>query len=219
MIRHAPDCRSTIRPILSLGLATVLILTSMPSVFAKADQRVVKSKSGELKHQARKPIRDEALPSLSTSAQGGSNKGMPPILPGSPQGEHRRPPTKAELETRVAKLELNTPGELELKEGQQVKLAAIPLDSNGNAIHGLAAEWESNNSGVVSISKNGEMVAVLAGQAVATVRAGTKTSVIRVTVVQRIARLNESPKKEQKSNRMVDAPARQSREALRAANK
>src|SRR5690348_6243906 len=53
-------------------------------------------------------------------------------------------PSKAERETKVAKLELNVAADVELKSRQRLQLSAIPVDADGNAIQGLTALWESS---------------------------------------------------------------------------
>jgi RHS repeat-associated protein len=63
-----------------------------------------------------------------------------------------------------------------------MQLAAVPLDINGNAIHGLAADWESDNPQVVSISNKGEAVAGIPGKAQITASAGSKQAQVKFTV-------------------------------------
>src|ERR1051325_4139515 len=74
-------------------------------------------------------------------------------------------PTKAEREAKVARLELNVASEIELKSRQLLQLSAIPLDTDGNAIQGLSAQWESSAKDVVFVRKNGEAVAGKTGGA------------------------------------------------------
>lgn len=63
-----------------------------------------------------------------------------------------------------------------------MQLAAVPLDIDGNAIHGLAADWESDNPQVVSISNKGEAVAGTPGKAQITASAGSKKAQVKLTV-------------------------------------
>lgn len=67
-----------------------------------------------------------------------------------------QPPTKAERATRVARLETNARGRLELEVGQLTMLVATPLDAEGNAVHGLVAEWQSSDPQVVWVTPDGE---------------------------------------------------------------
>ncbi len=94
------------------------------------------------------------------------------------------PPTKAERETRVAKLELNVGTEIELKSRQRLQLSAIPVDTEGNAIQGLAARWETSANDVVFVRQNGEVVGAKPGVATLRASAGSKQATIPVRVVE-----------------------------------
>src|ERR1051325_11480497 len=93
-------------------------------------------------------------------------------------------PTKAEREAKVARLELNVAPEIELKSRQLLQLSAIPLDTDGNAIQGLSAQWESSAKDVVFVRKNGEAVAGKTGAATLIAVAGNKQATIHVRVVE-----------------------------------
>src|ERR1051325_7925672 len=93
-------------------------------------------------------------------------------------------PTKAEREAKVARLELNVAPEIELKSRQRLQLSAIPLDTDGNAIQGLSAQWESSAKDVVFGRKNGEAGAGKTGAATLIAVAGNKQATIHVRVVE-----------------------------------
>lgn len=38
-------------------------------------------------------------------------------------------------------------------------LSAIPIDGEGETVHGLHAEWESSNREVIYVNKDGEAIA------------------------------------------------------------
>lgn len=61
----------------------------------------------------------------------------------------RRSESKSEKEARLARLELNATGNVVLQSQQPMWFTAIPFDSEGSAIHGLQAEWESSDRQVV----------------------------------------------------------------------
>jgi RHS repeat-associated protein len=92
------------------------------------------------------------------------------------------PPSKEERKAKVARIEVNPQGEIALQPQQPMILSAIPLDHDGNAVQGLAAEWESSNAEVVSITKDGQAIASKLGAARLTVSAGPKKETVRVTV-------------------------------------
>ena len=71
-----------------------------------------------------------------------------------------------------------------LQSGQPILFAAIPVDDENVTIQGLTANWESSNTGVVSVNENGEAVAGLPGTAILTVRAGKVKKHVRVTVFE-----------------------------------
>jgi hypothetical protein len=83
------------------------------------------------------------------------NKGMPPLPPRSPGISPPPPPSKADLEARVARLALNLDGDLNLLSGESKALMAVPIDAQGNAIHGLAATWDSLTLQAASITRQG----------------------------------------------------------------
>ena len=93
-------------------------------------------------------------------------------------------PTKAEREARVAKLELNVTSDIELKSRQRLQLSAIPVDTEGNAVQGLVARWESSAKDVVFVRKTGEVVGAKPGVATLKASAGSKQATVRVRVVE-----------------------------------
>ena len=93
-----------------------------------------------------------------------------------------RPHTRSEKESRLARLEINPSGNLFLQSHQPMWFTAIPFDSEGAAIHGLHAEWESSDRQVVFIKKTGQAVAGKPGSAILTSRAGSLSATVRVTV-------------------------------------
>jgi len=72
-----------------------------------------------------------------------------------------------------------------LEEGRPTQLAAIPVDSEGNAVHGLTAVWRAITPGAVSVSSTGEVIANATGVSVLQATVGANTATITVTVVAR----------------------------------
>ena len=94
-------------------------------------------------------------------------------------------PTKGEREARVAALVINPANEVTLQSRQPLMFTAIPLDQEGNTIHGLRSVWRSSDKQVIFIKHNGEAVAGKPGQATVMARLGSKMTGVRVTVVER----------------------------------
>jgi RHS repeat-associated protein len=140
--------------------------------------------------------------------QGGdAARGMPPKQPLPQKVEPPRPLSKGEREAKVARLEANVGDDLTLEAGQQVQLMAVPYDANGDAIHGLNAEWESENPEVASITKSGEATALSAGKAVLRASAGQKKIKIKLLVIP-------SPPKQGGNNETSSISHRPSRREL-----
>lgn len=93
-------------------------------------------------------------------------------------------PTKEELEARVAALEVNPANEVTIQSRQPLIFTAIPLDQEGNTIHGLRPVWRSSDKQVIFIKHNGEAVAGKPGQATVMARIGSKVTGVRVAVVE-----------------------------------
>jgi RHS repeat-associated protein len=130
-----------------------------------------------------KPWLDSLRPPRTKSTQNqGPNRGMPPSPTNAPGVRPREPHSKAEREAKVARLELNVSGDLILTSRQQMLLSAIPLDSDGNAIHGLFVTWETSDQSVVWVNKSGMMTAGNVGKAFITASAGQKKRNFKVTV-------------------------------------
>jgi RHS repeat-associated protein len=110
------------------------------------------------------------------------NHGMPRFNPPTLFAP-AQPLAKADREVKVASLQIKPEGDIVLQVEQPVELSAIPVDSGGNAIQGLVAEWESSNEGVVKVTQDGHAVAVNVGTTQLTASAGNMRKVLKVTVV------------------------------------
>ncbi|MGH9899059.1 MAG: hypothetical protein ACRD4L_09450, partial [Pyrinomonadaceae bacterium] len=138
-------------------------------------------------------------------------RGMPD-LEGIPPEELKmpeRPASREELERQVVSLRpdsersaqhstlstqnsaLSTPslstdsnGEINLVPGEPRVITAVPVNSAGETVQGLAVHWTSNNPGVVQISEAGEAIAEAPGTAVVTGVAGPSVVQVRVNVVE-----------------------------------
>jgi hypothetical protein len=114
---------------------------------------------------------------LFTNLQG-SRKGLPRPSPPS------RPPTKAEREARVARLDVSPKGDIELEITQPMNFIAVPRDAQGTVVQGLRADWSSSDQKIVFIDRNGQAVARKIGMAELTATIGTKKAKAKVRVVE-----------------------------------
>jgi len=95
-----------------------------------------------------------------------------------------RPETMSEKVSRLARLEINPKGAVQLQSRETMSFTAVPFDSEGSAIHGLEAEWESSDKQVVFVKKDGEVRAGKPGTATVTARAGSLTARVQVIVMK-----------------------------------
>lgn len=164
-----PPVRSKFVASVTIVLVTALLLpVPVAAAFLRTTDEAVRVGGTQLHDWLRSVFRS------TTQASNRERKGVRP----SPA------PSKAERETKVAKLELNVTADVELKSRQRLQLSAIPVDSEGNAIQGLTALWQSSAKDVVFVRKNGEAVAGKTGVAILTASAGNKQATIHVRVVE-----------------------------------
>ena len=78
------------------------------------------------------------------------------------------------LEDRVKDIEVSISESIHLSVGQSILLSAVPVDENGETVHGVVPKWTSKNSAVVRI-RDGRAIAVGAGETVLTVTTGSVT--------------------------------------------
>lgn len=136
--------------------------------------------------------------------------GMP--APEKPEPEKiapSRPPSKAKREAKAVHLELNPAGEVVMERGETMIMTAIPLDAEENAVHGLVAEWTSDRPEVVSITTEGEALAVGLGDATLSAQAGQKIDFLKVTVIASTGKFGDN--KQSDSVPATAAAARQHR--------
>jgi len=107
----------------------------------------------------------------------GAQQGSRGVKPGPPE-------SKADREARAASLQINPSGNVVLQARQPMLFTAIPLDRDGNAIHGLRADWESSDKQVIFIKQTGQAIAGKPGRATLTAKAGQKKETVRVVVVE-----------------------------------
>jgi RHS repeat-associated protein len=92
--------------------------------------------------------------------------------------------SKEEKRLRASSIRLNTTGNVVLKSREPMLFSAIPLDSQGNTIHGLDVEWESSDRQVIFIRKDGQAIAGKPGNAKISARVGSAKESVGVTVVE-----------------------------------
>ncbi len=162
-----------VKPLVSVTLMILLFASSIPPAIASS-----------LVREAALGARLEAA-TLSANVIGLTDKAFAHLPSTGPRGlMWKRPESKAEREGRAASLRINTSGDIVLESRQRMVFSAIPFDRNGNAVHGLHAEWESTNTLVVFVKKSGEALAGKPGTAKLTARAGRLKESVEVTVVE-----------------------------------
>ena len=92
------------------------------------------------------------------------------------------PEQKSEKLNRLVRLQLSPKGAVQLQSHESMLFTAVPFDSEGSAIHGLGAEWESSDKQVVFVRKSGEALAGQPGMAILTARAGLVSASVQVIV-------------------------------------
>ncbi len=125
-----------------------------------------------------------ALEKLRRFSHPSQDRGMPQVQEDRPGIQPSPPLSQEEKKERVASLDLNPSGEVVLPSGQPMLFSAVPVDKDEVAVHGLIAEWESNDPQVVFVKENGEAVAGRPGMAILTASAGRVRRNVRVTVVE-----------------------------------
>jgi RHS repeat-associated protein len=121
---------------------------------------------------------------LSTSViQGnGQGRGMPPPPPTPKRAQPQRPPTKAEREARVFKIQLNVETEQWVAPEQKFAIGGVPFDKDGRPVHGLTVEWSTSDREIVFVTKDGRAIAGRHGSARLIARAGKKQASVKVNV-------------------------------------
>jgi RHS repeat-associated protein len=121
--------------------------------------------------------------------------------------------SKDELEARVASLAMNPAEEITLQSRQPLTFTAIPLDAEGNTVHGVRPSWRSSDRQVIFIKKNGEAVAGKPGKAVVIARIRNQQATVRVTVVEGTSEPYGGKKKTDSTRSVVEEAAASSRTA------
>lgn len=172
----------TWRQLLSLLLIACMLSLNVPPVFAAGAVSDVLNSIGNLWRAGKD--RASVLTSATQGAgQSGQRQTPSPGLPPLVRVEPKEPQSKPEREVKVAKIAVSPAGDLTLQAQQPLSLVAIPTDRDGEAIHGLTAEWESSDPQVVFISRDGQAKALKVGRAQLTARVAGKQEKIKVEVV------------------------------------
>lgn len=108
--------------------------------------------------------------------------GSPSPNPADRGVKPRAPEQQRERLNRLARLQINPQGTVQLQSRESMLFTAVPFDSEGSAIHGLQAEWESSDKQVVFVKKTGHAIAGKPGHAILTARAGSFTASVHVIV-------------------------------------
>jgi hypothetical protein len=107
---------------------------------------------------------------------------MPTRPPLPAREEPKPPPTKSDREARVSSIQISLDAESWIPSKQRFIAGAVPLDKDGNPIHGLAVEWTTSDKQIIFITADGKAVAGHPGAARLTARAGNKHESVRINV-------------------------------------
>ncbi|MXX55137.1 MAG: hypothetical protein F4106_12155 [Gemmatimonadetes bacterium] len=94
---------------------------------------------------------------------------------------------------RPARIEVSPSADTLVAIGDTVRLAAQPLDANGNDVPGVTIGWSSADDGVATVDANGLVTAAGNGTANITASAGGATGAAAVTVSQVIVAMDVLP--------------------------
>src|SRR6266568_3761759 len=167
---------------ISRAIVVAILLSLLATSTPAAPQTIAEAatRGGAVTKRLLNSIRTRRL----TSGVQREDNGMPPSPVTGTAITPQRPPSREGLEASVTSLRMVPEGDLTLESRERVLFSAILLNVTGATVQGLSAEWQSSDSGVISISPRGEAVAGQTGTATLTARAGTVTQILTVTVVQ-----------------------------------
>ena len=124
-----------------------------------------------------------------------NSSGLSKLLQGRPAAPGR-PETQGNRDAKVARLEIY-PGDVTIDLVERVRFAAVPYDSQGNAVGGVNVSWSVHASAPgqrIRLSPQGEVQPVMPGVFTITARAVGKSAQATVTVRPGLApNLNETP--------------------------
>ena len=93
-------------------------------------------------------------------------KASPPQVPDA-RGVKSPPPEQTiDKLNRLSRLQISPRGAVQLQSRERILFTAIPFDSEGSAIHGLQAEWDSSDRQVLFVKRDGQAVAGKPGTAI-----------------------------------------------------
>jgi len=91
-------------------------------------------------------------------SQDHQNRRMPSFPPSPAHQPPQAPPTKDQREARVFRIQLNVDKQQSIASGQRFAIGAVPLDQEGNPIHGLRVEWSTSDKVTVFVTKDGQAI-------------------------------------------------------------
>ena len=160
------------RQVLAIALAVSLLALSTPVSVAAEAMRSSQQELSGVGQSALTWIASTIADMAPTSKR--DRKG---VRPGTPLG-------RAEKEASVARLEVNPGREVKLESREMLTFTAIPMDQEGNAVHGLQATWSSSDKQIIFIKPNGRALAGRPGEAFVTAQAGNQQVSVKVKVVE-----------------------------------
>jgi Regulator of Chromosome Condensation (RCC1) repeat protein/regulator of chromosome condensation (RCC1) repeat-containing protein/Big-like domain-containing protein len=105
-----------------------------------------------------------------------------------------RGPTQPATPAKVTSVRVSPATRTFLSLGDSTALSAVATDSQGNVVNNVSFTWGSSDSSVAAVRASGEVIAVSNGSAVVAAAAASVTGDAVVTVAQRVASLELTPR-------------------------
>jgi RHS repeat-associated protein len=106
---------------------------------------------------------------------------------------------------KVKRIHTGLSREKEIMVGKSLLLNGLPVDENGDAVHGIVAEWHSSDKSVLEIDEHGNAVALKPGVVELTAKAGTAKEVVKISVVEENSEISKSTAEEARAAENKDS--------------
>src|SRR5882724_10100125 len=137
--------RRLIRRYATLLLIASLLAVSVPPAVAQSTLKELGAHSGNVGSEIEGAVKSwlNELKWRKKSSPQRENQGMPPLPVNPPSVRPVAPPTRDELESRVASIRMNVTDDASFQIGEPLALSGVLVDVEGNPVHGLGVQWTS----------------------------------------------------------------------------
>jgi len=177
--------RRLIRRYATLLLIASLLAVSVPPAVAQSTLKELGAHSGNVGSEIEGAVKSwlNELKWRKKSSPQRENQGMPPLPVNPPSVRPVAPPTRDELESRVASIRMNVTDDASFQIGEPLALSGVLVDVEGNPVHGLGVQWTSSNREVLAVDSTGSVVAGMPGTATLTARVGSISQSVQLRVI------------------------------------